>query len=93
MWLMHALNPKWYMERPNGFLPIDDEWVKHGFLGATHMMYTLDEASVTWVQFIDFGNLSPHAFTLDVKWDIKFYAQNNPIVWWRMYWGGRVQEI
>ena len=28
----YALNPKWYMERPNRLLPIDDEEVKMGFL-------------------------------------------------------------
>lgn len=30
----YALNPKWYMERPNRILPIDDEEVKQGFLDA-----------------------------------------------------------
>ena len=42
----YALNPKWYMERPNRVLPIDDEEVKHGFLDAINKMYTPDEANV-----------------------------------------------
>lgn len=36
----YALNPKWYMERPNRVLPIDDEEVKQGFLDAISKMYS-----------------------------------------------------
>ena len=39
-------------------------------------------------QFIDFGTLNLTAFTQNAKWDIKIYAQKNPIGWWRMYGGG-----
>ena len=83
----YALNPKWYMERPNRVLPIDDEEVKHGFLDAINKMYTPDEANVLCGQFIDFGTLSPSSFTQDARRDIKIYAQKNPIGWWRMYGG------
>ena len=65
----YALNPKWYMERPNRVLPIDDEEVKDE--------YTLDEANVMREQFIDFGTLNPPTFTQDAKRDIKIYAQKN----------------
>ena len=41
----YALNPKWYMERPNRVLPIDEE-VKKRFLDAISKMYAPDEASV-----------------------------------------------
>ena len=89
---IYALNPKWYMERPNRVLPIDDEEVKNGFLDAINKMYTPDEANVLRGQFIDFGTLSPSSFTQDARRDIKIYAQKNPIGWWRMY-GGDVQEL
>lgn len=36
-------------------------------------------------QFIDFGTLSPHAFTQDAKRDIKHHAQKKPLGWRRMY--------
>ena len=88
----YALNPKWYMERPNRVLPIDDEEVKQGFLDAISKMYTSDEASVIREQFIDFGTLSPPTFTQEAKRDIKKYAQKKPIGWWRMY-GGQVPEL
>ena len=88
----YALNPKWYMERPNRILPIDDEEVKQGFLDAINKMYSPDEASILREQFIDFGTLSPPTFTLDAKRDIKNYAQKKPIGWWRMY-GGQVPEL
>lgn len=88
----YALNPKWYMERPNRILPIDDEEVKQGFLDAITRIYTVDEASVIREQFIDFGTLSPPAFTQDAKRDIKHYAQKKPLGWWRMY-GGQVLEL
>ena len=81
----YAINPKWYMERPNRVIPIDDEWVKNGFLDAISKMYTHDEVSVIRAQFIDFGTLSPPTFTRDAKQDINIYAQKNPIGWWRMY--------
>jgi hypothetical protein len=51
------------MEIPNRLLPIDDEWVKHGFLDVISKMYTHDEASVMREQFSDFGALSHLAFT------------------------------
>ena len=73
----YALNPKWYIERPNTVLPIDDEEVKDGFLDAICKMYTLDEANVMREQFIDFGTLNPPTFTQDAKRDIKIYAQKN----------------
>ena len=88
----YALNPKWYMERPNRVLPIDDEEVKQGFLDAISKMYTVDEASVIREQFIDFGTLSPPTFTQHAKRDINPYAQKNPLGWWRMY-GGQVPEL
>ena len=55
----YALNPKWYMERPNRVLHIDDEEVKYGFLDSISKMYTLDEENFMWEQFIDFGTLNP----------------------------------
>ena len=55
----YALNPKWYMERSNRVLHMDDEEVKDGFLDAIRKMYTLDEANVMREQFIDFGTLNP----------------------------------
>jgi len=79
------------MERPNQVIPIDDEWVKNGFLGAIRRMYAPDEASVIQTQFIDFGTLTPPTFTRDAKHDINIYAQKNPIGWWIMY--GGAQEI
>lgn len=48
----YALNPKWYMERPNRVLPIDDEEVKDGFLDAISKKYTPDEANVMREQFM-----------------------------------------
>ena len=75
----YALNPKWYMERPNRVLHMDDEEVKDGFLDAISKMYTPDEANVMREQFIDFGTLNPPGFTQDAKRDIKIYAQKNPI--------------
>ena len=83
----YTLIQNWYMERPNRIIPIDDEEVKHGFLDAIAKMYTVDEASVIREQFIDFGTLSPPAFSQDVKRDIKHYAQKKPLRWWRMYGG------
>lgn len=88
----YAINPKWYMERPNRVLPIDDEEVRQGFLDAIRKMYTPDEAGVIREQFIDFGTKSPTRFSQDAKTDIDIYAQRNPIRWWRMY-GGRAQEL
>jgi hypothetical protein len=42
----YAINPKWFMERPNRVIPIDVEWVKNGFFYAIRRMYTPNEASV-----------------------------------------------
>ena len=88
----YALNPKWYMERPNRILPNDDEKVKQGFLDVITKMYIVDEASVIREQFIDFGTLSPPAFTQDAKTDSKHYGQKKPLGWWRMY-GGKSEEL
>ena len=62
------------------------------FLDAITKMYTVDEASGICEQFINFGTLSPPAFTQDIKRDIKHYAQKKPLGWWRMY-GGQVPEL
>jgi hypothetical protein len=56
---VYALNPKWYMDRPNRVLTIDDEEVEQGFRNAINTMYTHDEANVTPKQFIDFGTYNP----------------------------------
>ena len=48
----YALNPKWYMERPNRILPIGDEKVKQWFLDAITKMYIVNEASVIREQLL-----------------------------------------
>ena len=88
----YALNPKWYMERPNRVLPIDDEEVKQSFFDAISKIYTPSEANVMREQFIDFGTLNPSTFSQDARVDINIYAQKNPIGWWRMY-GGKSQDL
>ena len=88
----NALNPKWYMEIPNRVLPIDNEEVKQGFLDDIGKIYTPNEATVMWEQFIDFATLNPSTFSQDARVDFNIYAQRNPIGWWRMY-GGKAQDL